>query len=173
VDHDLYGGQAQWLEGLASHLEGRKLVLFSHHQPFSRLDSQGPLLVEKLSSLLAGKKIYAWYWGHEHRCALYEKHGAWDLYGRCVGHGGFPYYREAKLFGDTPPDKPVFRRIGGKFLIPAANILDGSNPFIPEAPERYGPHGYMTLEFDGDELFETVHDATGDILYAQPLTEQD
>ncbi len=172
VDHDLYGGQAQWLQGLASQLDGRKLVLFSHHQPFSRLDSQGPKLVKKLSSLLSTKKIYAWYWGHEHRCALYDKHGSWDLYGRCVGHGGFPYYREKVLFGDEVPDKPQFRRVGGKNLVPAAMILDGSNPFIEQAPERYGPHGYMTLEFDGDELFETVHDANGDVLYAQPLTEQ-
>jgi hypothetical protein len=172
VDHDLYGGQAQWLEGLASQLDGRRLVLFSHHQPFSRLDSQGPRLVKKLSSLLSGKKIFAWYWGHEHRCVLYDKHGSWNLYGRCVGHGGFPYFREKALFGDEVPDKPKFRRVGGKNLVPAATILDGSNPFIPEAPQLYGPHGYMTLEFDGDDLFETVHDANGDVLYAQPLTEQ-
>lgn len=172
-DHDLYGGQAQWLTGLASRLDGRRLVLFSHHQPFSLLDSQGPKLVKKLSSLLSGKRIFAWYWGHEHHCVLYDQHGPWDLRGRCVGHGGFPYFREGRIFGDQAPSKTEFRRVGGRNLVPAAKILDGINPLIPEAPEKYGPHGYMTLEFDDDDLFETVHDARGDVLYAQPLTEKE
>jgi hypothetical protein len=172
-DHDLYGGQAQWLNGLASRLDGRRLVLFSHHQPFSLLDSQGPKLVKKLSPLLSGKKIFAWYWGHEHHCVLYEKHGSWDLRGRCVGHGGFPYFRETRIFGDQPPSKPELRKVGGRNLVPAARVLDGTNPLIPEAPEKYGPHGYMSLDFDGADLFETLHDSNGDVLYAQPLGEKD
>ena len=126
--------------------------------------------MKKLSPLLGGKKIFAWYWGHEHHCVLYEKHGSWNLYGRCVGHGGFPYFRERKIFGDQAPVKPQFKKVGGRNLVPAAQILDGTNELIPEAPHKYGPHGYMTLEFDGEELFETVHDANGDVLYAQPLT---
>lgn len=169
-DHDLHGSQAQWLTNLAATLDGRKLILFSHHQPFSLLDSQGPKLVKKLSGLLSNKQIFAWYWGHEHHCVLYEKHGAWDLYGRCVGHGGFPYFREKEVFGDAAPFKPEFKRVSGRNLVPAGQILDGQNPFIPEAPSKYGPHGYMVLEFDGDELFEIVYDAGGDKLYEQPLT---
>ena len=171
-DHDLYGNQAEWLSAIANRLNGRRLVLFSHHQPFSLFDLQGPMLVKKLSPLLSSRKIFAWYWGHEHHCALYNKHGSWDLYGRCVGHGGFPYFRQTDLFGDKAPPKPQFVKVGGKNLIPGARVLDGPNPLIPEAPERYGPHGYMTLEFDSDELFETVHDASGEVLYAQPLTDE-
>ena len=168
-DHDLHGGQAQWLTDLANRLDGRKLVLFSHHQPFSLLDAQGPKLVKKLGPLLASKSIFAWYWGHEHHCVLYEKHAAWDLRGRCVGHGGFPYFREKEIFGENAPAKPAFKRVSGKNLVPAAQILDGANPFIPEDPEKYGPHGYMTLEFEDDRLFETVHDAAGETLYAKQL----
>jgi hypothetical protein len=171
-DHDLHGRQDQWLKDVASRLDGRKLVLFSHHQPFSLLDAQGPKLVAKLSTLLAGKKVHAWYWGHEHHCVLYDEHTAWGLFGRCVGHGGFPYFREKKVFGGQPPAKPEFRKVGGRNLVPGAQILDGTNPFIPEAPAEYGPHGYMSLEFDGPELFETVHDADGESLWARPLTEE-
>jgi hypothetical protein len=170
-DHDLHGRQDQWLNNLAARLNGRKLVLFSHHQPFSLLDSQGPKLVAKLSPLLSGKKVHAWYWGHEHHCVLYERHHAWDMFGRCVGHGGFPYFRERKVFGDKAPPKPEFRKVGGRNLVPGAEILDGPNPFIPEAPGEYGPHGYVSLEFDGPDLFETVHDAGGDTLWARPLGE--
>ena len=169
-DHDLHGKQAQWVSELANHLGGRKLVLFSHHQPFSLLDSQGPNLVKKLSPLLSGRKIFAWYWGHEHHCVLYDKHGSWNMFGRCVGHGGFPYFREAEVFGNNPPAKPEFKTLGGRNLVPGARILDGQNPFVTEAPAKYGPHGYMTLELDGEELFEIVHDAGGDKLYEQPLT---
>jgi hypothetical protein len=34
---------------------------------------------------------------------------------------------------------------------------------------RFGLHGYMTLEFDEDDLFEIVHDADGTQLRAQPI----
>jgi hypothetical protein len=43
----------------------RKLILFSHHQPFSRLDKQGPSLQTALADLFQKKGITAWYWGHE------------------------------------------------------------------------------------------------------------
>ena len=33
------------------------------------------------------KKIFAWYWGHEHRCALYDQHPKWGVFGRCIGNG--------------------------------------------------------------------------------------
>ena len=55
---------------------GKKVLLFSHHQPFSLLDSQGPNLVAPLSSVLATGQIHGWYWGHEHRCVLYDQHAS-------------------------------------------------------------------------------------------------
>ena len=69
-DHDLAFEQGAWLERLIESGGNRKVVVFSHHQPFSLLDKQGPKLVTKLGRLLAQKKIFAWYWGHEHRCVL-------------------------------------------------------------------------------------------------------
>jgi hypothetical protein len=166
-DHDLHGDQVAWLENLVAKAGGRKLILFSHHQPFSLLDSQGPKLVKKLTNLLAAKRIFAWYWGHEHHCVLYKAHPAWGLQGRCVGHGGFPYFRE-KQFGD-PPDRPTWRQLDSKNLVPSALVLDGQNPYIEKHEKEYGPHGYMTVEFEGDTAFESVHDADGTVLRAQPL----
>ena len=166
-DHDLHGAQAEWLNGIAANLQGRRLVLFSHHQPFSLLDSQGPKLVEKLAPLLKAKQIYAWYWGHEHRCVMYEKHEFWGLYGRCVGHSGFPYFRD-KILG-APSAAPEWVRLEGKNLVPGANVLKGVNQYVDKHPDEYGPNGFVTLEFDGPELIETVHAADGDMLWKRPV----
>jgi hypothetical protein len=173
TDHDLHGEQADWVRGLAAASPDKKLVLFSHHQPFSLLDGQGPKLVTKLESLFASKRIYAWYWGHEHHCILYGAHKLYGLRGRCVGHGGFPYFRDKKVVGEAPPARPTWKRLESRNLVPFARLLDGVNPYIEGHETEYGPNGYMTLEFDDDELFETVHDADGSVLWAQPIEKAD
>jgi hypothetical protein len=168
-DHDLHGDQAKWVRDLAAASPKAKLVLFSHHQPFSLLDAQGPKLVYKLGSLFDTKRIYAWYWGHEHHCILYMPHSLYGLRGRCVGHGGFPYFREKKVLGDAPPAKPEWKNLTSKNLVPSAKILDADNPFITEAPKDYGPNGYMTLEFDDENLTETVHMPDGTPVWKKPI----
>lgn len=170
-DHDLHGDQAAWLQALAAGAPQKKLVLFSHHQPFSLLDSQGPKLVRKLAPLFESRRIYAWYWGHEHHCILYQPHPLYGLRGRCVGHGGFPYFREKKLLGDKPPERPTWKNLDSKNLVPAAKILDGVNQYIEDGVEDYGPNGYMTLEFEGEELFEIVHMPDGTEIWNQPIAD--
>jgi Calcineurin-like phosphoesterase len=172
-DHDLHGDQATWLEGLAAGSPEKRLVLFSHHQPFSLLDNQGPNLVKKLASLFDTKRIYAWYWGHEHHCILYKPHKLYGLRGRCVGHGGFPYFREKKLFGPTAPKTPEWKTLESKNLVPSARILDGENQYIDDQPSDYGPNGYMTLELDGADLFEIVHMPDGSEVWNQPIERLD
>jgi hypothetical protein len=173
ADHDLHGEQAAWVNRMAEAAPNKKLVLFSHHQPFSLLDSQGPKLVQKLESLFVSKRIYAWYWGHEHHCILYAPHKLYGLRGRCVGHGGYPYFRETKVVGDAPPPRPTWKRLDSRNLVPSARLLDGVNPFIEGHEKEYGPNGYMSLEFDGEDLFEIVHDADGSQLWAQPIDRDD
>lgn len=163
-DHDLNDEQIPWVNQLIAQAGNRKLVVFSHHQPYSLLDVQGPSLVAKLASYLEQKKNFAWYWGHEHHCLLYDRHPAWGLFGRCIGHGGFPYFREGN-FGAAPP-KPKWIKLAGKNLVPGARILDGLNPFIPGHEKEYGPHGYVVLEFDGPHMRELVVDADGTVLNA-------
>jgi hypothetical protein len=168
-DHDLHGDQAQWIQNLAAASPNKKLVLFSHHQPFSLLDSQGPKLVKKLEPLFQTKRICAWYWGHEHRCILYLPHRLYGLRGRCIGHGGFPYFRDKGLLGDKPPAQPQWKNLQSKNLVPSGKILDAANEFIGEAPQDYGPNGYVTLEFDGPSLTEIVHMPDGTVVWKQPI----
>lgn len=167
-ENDLYGEQVSWLENLISLAGERKLILFSHHQPYSLFERQGLKLVKKLSRLLASKRIFAWYWGHEHRCVLFDRHPSWGLHGRCVGHGGFPYFRKQP---ERPLESAVWKRIPPQNLVPGGLLLDGQNVYIPGHESEYGPNGYMILEFSGKDLFESVHDADGAVLWANLLLE--
>jgi len=157
-DFDLDQIQVQWLERLIRNAGNRRVVLFSHHQLYSQLDSQGPKLAEKLGSLLHDKKIHFWYWGHEHRCVLYDTHSGFNLVARCVGNGGMPQRRGKEKDAPTDSQKgdAVWRKLPAKpNVAPAAVILDGRNTYIHGEENTYSPHGYVTLQFTGDKLHES------------------
>ena len=146
------------------------MLLFCHHQPFSLLSKQGPKLVEKLAALLESGRIFAWYWGHEHRCVIYDRHPAWGLLGRCIGHGGMPYFRDDVTSYDPDQGDERWRRVPAKNLVPSGLLLDGPNPYVPEHEDRYGPNGYLTLELDGASLNEIVHAPDGSVLRSALLS---
>src|SRR5262249_52771976 len=97
-DHSLNKEQLGWLATMLNDpaRKKKKLVLLSHHQPFSLLENQGPNLISFLRLLLDTGAIHAWYWGHEHRCVIYDRHPVWKVAGRCIGHGGIPYFRDTE-----------------------------------------------------------------------------
>ena len=167
-DHDLAGDQVAWLERIVQAAGTRKVVLFTHHQPYSLLDGQGPKLVTKLGRLLAERRIFAWYWGHEHRCVLYDAHPAWGLLGRCIGHGGYPYFRD-KLSELPVSEGKVWRRMEAKNLVPGGIILDAPNPYVEGEEEKYGANGYVTLEFDEHRLNEMIHAPDGSVVRDRQL----
>jgi hypothetical protein len=180
-DWDLGEGQAEWLFNLVEQAgEGRKLVLMTHHQPFSNTNSeQGPNLKAKLKPLLDSKRIFAWYWGHEHCCAIYKSHAEWGLYGRCLGNGGIPQQRPSyrdlaaqftqlgvsfyPIPGTLPP--------GQSFPNPDCLALDGPNPYVPGHPTEFLAHGFVTIELGDDTLTEIYRDADGGGLHTVVLPE--
>jgi calcineurin-like phosphoesterase family protein len=169
---DLFQAQADWLANIVAGAENRKIVLFSHHQPFSLLDgNQGPMLIKWLQTYLQAKKIFAWYWGHEHRCLLYDPHPAFGFHGRCVGHGGFP---EARTDVSNAPFSPElgsnWRKITGTPDIPSAYLLDSANLYVPTFEAQFAPHGYMRLEFQNDRLTEYVRAPDAANIYLEDLT---
>jgi hypothetical protein len=163
--------QVSWLTNLANNKGDRKMILFSHHQPMSWFDAQKGIMNNQLGSLLVDKKIFAWYWGHEHRCILYDQHPNWGFYGRCAGHSGYPYFRD-KL-GNAPVEMQTggmkWRRMPAAKFAPGGLILDGPNSYISGEEEKYGANGYMTLEFNGDKLNEIVHAPDSTRLYEREL----
>jgi hypothetical protein len=167
VDHDLPDEELAWFGRIMSEAGDRKIVLFSHHQPFSLLDQQGPKLVHKLTPFLEKHRVFAWYWGHEHRCVLYEQHPQWGLFGRCVGHGGFPYYRDHL---GPPSEDLIWKKLRDDGDAPSGSILDGPNPYVTADPKAFGAHGYMSLVFDEGQMREFVHRPDGVTIYTKMLT---
>jgi hypothetical protein len=170
-DHDLANHQNAWLKRLVDAASDRKLVVFTHHQPFSHFDGGGEKLVEKLLPLLRAQRIAAWYWGHEHRCVIYDRHPRWKFFGRCIGHSGYPYFRKPSLpfrrLTDPPPISHSFWRelpFNRQTNTPHAILLDGPNPDLGRQAAKYGPHGYVTLEFEGPTLTERYFLANGEQL---------
>lgn len=165
-EHMLHGTQAEWVKDHVRDAGGRKVVLLSHHQPYSQFESGGEHLVEKLNDVLAGRKIFAWYWGHEHRCVVFERDARWNMFGRCVGHSGYPAFRDN--FRSNEPREisnagvTSWRRVARKGELPSALVLDGPNLYIPENKGgAYAPNGFMRLVLDGHSIHETVLSPVG------------
>lgn len=168
VDHDLDPKQLSWIDQvLRAAGPDRRVLLFSHHQIFSRLEDQGVKLARRLGSHLRQGRFAGWYWGHEHRCFIHDPHERFGgLLGRCLGHGGIPYKR---YDGDGATEErregnSRWLRFGPRDLVPGGLLLDGPNPHVEGKEDKYGPHGYMTLELDGPSLIERVHDVDGKVL---------
>ena len=162
VDFDLDDAQVDWVKRRIAAAGTRKVLLFSHHQPYSVLSGGGENLQAKLGAILDGGRIYAWFFGHEHRLILYAPHTKWGVSARCVGHGGFPEFR-AKAPG-CGGSSIQFVRLPGTLDVPASELLDGPNPYVdddPADPPKYNPHGYLTLEFAGPVIRETYFDPAG------------
>ena len=169
TDHAIDAEQAAWLHAVVREAGGRKIVLSSHHQPFSRLDKQGPNLQAALSDLLTSGKITAWYWGHEQDCVIYDRHPSFGLYGRCIGNGGIPSPRKAKVVNapDAQPwrDGVVWKRLDANSDAPGCLVLDGPNPLVKGEENKFCPHGYLTLDFEGPRLVERIHLPDGTEIY--------
>jgi hypothetical protein len=88
--------QWQWIKDLAARIPNKKVMLLSHHQPFSAWEEPSPKLVEALAPLLRrSRAVEAWFWGHEHRCAVYAPTNN-IKYPALIGHGGVPVYSSNK-----------------------------------------------------------------------------
>ncbi len=180
LDHAIDDEQVAWLTKILNQAGDRKVVLFSHHQLYSQFESQGLSLLAHggFDTILRKKRIFAWYWGHEHRCVLFdEPDPQFGLWGRCIGHGGMPESRKRtrnlpraseKMFERAEWRRAGTREAGGLWL-PSATVLEGPNPFIPGEEDKFTPHGYAVLALDGPKLTEQVLDPKGNVIYERTL----
>lgn len=169
TDHQLDPQQTAWLKTVVQGAGQRKLILFSHHQPYSRLDRQGPMLQSALADLFQNGRITAWYWGHEHDCIIYDRHPQLGVLGRCIGHGGIPSPRKLIIMSAENVKKihdVEWKRLEANENAPSCLVLDGPNPLVPTEEQKFGPHGYLTLEFDGPHLIERIHLPDGREIFA-------
>lgn len=136
-DHGLKDPQREWLK---AQLDGSsaKSILLTHHQLFSPYEGRATdrTLFRKTSDLLP--KVFAWFWGHEHKCIIFGDH--LGIKARCIGHGAIPVR--------VPYDAP-----------------DGSVPIL-KVDERLAPdgraiHGFALLRFSGAGLEVSYIDEFG------------
>lgn len=153
VDFDLDQQQVDWVTKLVAGAGTRKVILCSHHQPFSALDAQGPNLQAALSHLLDQQRITAWFFGHEHPLVVYEPHHKWGVKARCIGHGGFPSFRDRAIGAGGNLYKWI--HMHSRPHAPEALLLDGPNFWVTAAPDQYSPHGFVFLELNGPKAWET------------------
>jgi hypothetical protein len=119
----------------------RGVIFLSHHQYYSQFESGYDRPAEQLARLL--DRPVLWFWGHEHRFAVYGRHatkkGRLQVYGRCVGHGGVPI----EDIGDDP--RPGRRNRVGLVLYDKRERTRISNTPV-------GYNGFANLVFDGRKL---------------------
>jgi hypothetical protein len=151
-DHGLEGGQAEWVAKKLRDNGSRKTILMSHHQLFSAYGSQGPDVEEPLRRAGALKTpIDAWFWGHEHRCVVYEP-DARVRQARLVGHGGVPVYHDAAV-------KPGIRWREDQFF---------KGGFLGR--EKWALFGFAVLDFNGPTVDVTYFDEWGRDRFRETLT---
>ena len=177
-DHDIDGAQVAWLQGIVNAAGNRRIILFSHHQLFSHYEKQGTKLWghQAFRNILQSGKIFMWCWGHEHRCCIYDvRHPETGIWTRCIGHGGMPESRKkTKNLGTAPgAGHADWRRANAAIVdgtpVPQALVLEGPNPFLGNEADKFLPHGYAVLNFDGPALTEQVLDPEGKVIYEKQL----
>lgn len=145
-DEALAGDQAGWVAARQRQHPHKKLVLLSHHQPFSAFENDCPSLL----GLLANNTVTGWFWGHEHRFAVYKPRP--DLkYGRLIGHGGVPVWARSAT---TPtPDTVTYVSTRG----------------FRSGIERFALFGFAVLDLDGPRIRARYFDEYGDTEWTEIL----
>jgi 3',5'-cyclic AMP phosphodiesterase CpdA len=136
---DLEAPQTDWLaQRVASASEQRGTILMSHHQPFSGFEDVDPRLANTIKAALGGSRVEGWLWGHEHRCAVYDRseaHQVFDSpadYTAVIGHGGVPQLLTAQ---------DSHQAVGWELA-----------DYYQVADDHWGLGGFAVLRFDGPGL---------------------
>ena len=124
----------------------RGLILLTHHQYYSAFERGYKRPARQLAEFI--NRPVLWFWGHEHRLAIYgkyaEKRGI-EAFGRCIGHGGMPIQSIGK--------KPRKRRARKRRLV----IYDAR--FNRKAGKiRVGFNGFVNLTLQGEQLLVDYRD---------------
>ncbi len=130
----------------------RGIILLTHHQYYSRFDDWYTKQAEQLAQFF--HRPVLWFWGHEHRLAIYPEfgiEGGVRAYGRCIGHGGMPV--------DLPPAKPPHPHFPVEFVDP--------RHYRSDEHITVGYNGYAQLILHGEQA--TVHyvDVEGRIIFSE------
>lgn len=150
-DADLVAPQPAWVAAKVKDSK-RRLLLLSHHQLFSAFEKCGKKLSISLRQQLASGRIRAWFWGHEHRCAIYNAHQG-VANPRCVGHGGVPVYQWHSK--DSP--YPKLTRYEFRDYVTSGLL------------ERWALFGFAVADLDGPHAHVRYVDENGNEHYTEDI----
>jgi hypothetical protein len=137
-----------WLAASSFPLNKRVIVL-THHQPWSAFETGYPAAARQLSAVLHSPFI--WIWGHEHRMAMYEPLTAYGVTasGFCAGHGGMPVTVKK-------PEADAHCKV---------NFTD--TRIRDSAGMKVGYNGHLQLQFIGRRLLLSFIDMEGAVIYRE------
>jgi len=141
-----------WLAS-AIHPDGDKrgLILISHHGCYSAFGEWYQVPAKQLARLIHRPVI--WFWGHEHKLAIYDRQSVPDgivAHGRCIGHGGMPVER-----GQAPD-------------IDDCRWLAWDNRRYPNSENlNVGFNGHVDLALHGPALHVAYYDLNRSLLFTE------
>jgi Calcineurin-like phosphoesterase len=97
--------QWDWLLNSIQSNPGKKNIFLSHNQPVSahlpEFEASYPLNLEYRQLLQAtnSRAIFAWFFGHEHRCTIYDDTKT-DFKARLIGNGSIPHHPQEEVESD-------------------------------------------------------------------------
>jgi len=130
----------------------RGIIILGHHQVYSRYDYWYPRQARQLAEFFAGPVL--WFWGHEHRVAIYEKYtvsGGIPAFGRCIGHGGMPV--------DLPPARPKHAQCIVEFT--------DDRPYPNDENLTIGFNGYAELTLKDNQATVGYVDVHGKRIFSE------
>jgi hypothetical protein len=128
----------------------RGIIILGHHQVYSCYDNWYPKQARQLAEFFAGPVL--WFWGHEHRLAIYQEHtvyGGVPAFGRCIGHGGMPV--------DLPPAQPKHAECVIEFT--------DDRPYPNDENLPIGFNGYAELSLRDKQATVSYVDVRGEQRY--------
>jgi hypothetical protein len=129
--------------------DSRGLVLLSHHQYFSSFEAGYTKPATQLRSVINRPVI--WWWGHEHRMAVYDKQsvdGGIEAYGRCIGHGGMPV------------------ELSDKAVVPPLIFYD-NEPYANDENLTIGRNGHANVTLTGNIMTIDYVDLKGQPVFSE------
>ena len=149
----LHDWQMQWLQEVVKlDNDKRGIIFLSHHQNFSAFrDDDHTTPPKQLSSLFGPERTILWFWGHEHRFAVYgcnQLPNGSKLFARCIGNSGMPVELGKKPASSDPND-PLNRNLV---------IYDERERKIIDKDIRLGHNGYVILKLKDNKLAIEYYD---------------
>ncbi|HZH66492.1 MAG TPA: metallophosphoesterase [Flavisolibacter sp.] len=143
----LHDKQIEWIKDVVQpEKDNRGLIFLSHHQPLSAFEDEYVNPAGQLAELVGANRNVLWFWGHEHRMALYGENvldNGLKIFGRCMGNSGMP------VEVDKAPKKGATRNLV---------VYDARERKKISGKYPVGYNGYAIMKFNGPTLVVEYYD---------------